>query len=196
MKKNLGYPLRHGEKWSTNERNEIKDSFKSGTSILDIAKNKDRTSYSIAWQLEEMKLISNKDKLAVKNGCEEIYYLEFNSSVKHVPVSRGVSINRSNYSDIDFNKILEFKEIKVCNIKPSNLLENNKINTKKVEPKLNSDSLEDSGSFFLVFIGSWLVIIILNQVLIFGACFAPYCLIAALPHTGILAGLATYFIRN
>lgn len=37
--------------------------------------------------------------------------------------------------------------------------------------------------FFL----TWLVILLLNQILIFSACFAPYCLLVALPHTGVIA---------
>lgn len=44
--------------------------------------------------------------------------------------------------------------------------------------------------FFLV---TWLVVIIVNQVFIFGACFAPYCLIAAIPHTAVIAGIITFF---
>jgi hypothetical protein len=38
--------------------------------------------------------------------------------------------------------------------------------------------------FFFI---AWLIILILNQVFIFGACFALYCLLAALPHTGVIA---------
>lgn len=37
------------------------------------------------------------------------------------------------------------------------------------------------------FFGLWFVILLLNQIFIFGGCFAPYCLLAALPHTGIIA---------
>ena len=39
----------------------------------------------------------------------------------------------------------------------------------------------------------WLVILVLNQVFIFGACFAPYCLLAALPHTALIAFLIIKF---
>lgn len=42
----------------------------------------------------------------------------------------------------------------------------------------------------------WGVILLLNQIFIFGACFAPYCLIAATPHTAIIAGFLVYFIRR
>lgn len=43
------------------------------------------------------------------------------------------------------------------------------------------------------FIVIWVVVILVNQIFIFGACFAPYCLIAALPHTGVIASLIHFF---
>ncbi len=42
----------------------------------------------------------------------------------------------------------------------------------------------------------WGVIIVLNQVFIFGACFAPYCIIAALPHTAFIAGIIIYLANK
>jgi len=52
-------------------------------------------------------------------------------------------------------------------------------------------SLVDNFKRFLIV---WLVILLANQLFIFGACFAPYCLAAALPHTFALALLANYFV--
>lgn len=49
---------------------------------------------------------------------------------------------------------------------------------------------------FQKFIVIWVVVILVNQVLLFGSCFAPYCLIAALPHTGVIAALINFFIRD
>jgi predicted RNA-binding Zn-ribbon protein involved in translation (DUF1610 family) len=49
---------------------------------------------------------------------------------------------------------------------------------------------------FQTFLIVWVVIIIVNQLAIFGACFAPYCLIAALPHTSIIAAVISYFISD
>jgi hypothetical protein len=46
------------------------------------------------------------------------------------------------------------------------------------------------------FLVLWVVIIIANQIFIFGACFAPYCLVAALPHTGFIAAILTYLINK
>jgi hypothetical protein len=46
------------------------------------------------------------------------------------------------------------------------------------------------------FLVLWIAIIIANQIFLFGACFAPYCLVAALPHTGFIAALLMYFINN
>lgn len=43
--------------------------------------------------------------------------------------------------------------------------------------------------FFVV----WAVVVIINQIFIFGACFAPYCLVAALPHTFVISLLINYF---
>lgn len=51
---------------------------------------------------------------------------------------------------------------------------------------------ENLQSFFVI----WLILIVLNQIFIFGACFAPYCLIAALPHTGLIAGLIVFFMNK
>ncbi len=44
--------------------------------------------------------------------------------------------------------------------------------------------------FFLI---TWFFVILANQIFIFGACFAGYCLLAALPHTFVIAALITYF---
>ena len=51
-------------------------------------------------------------------------------------------------------------------------------------------------SNFQTFLVAWVVILIANQLFIFGACFAPYCLIAGLPHTGVIAALITYFMSE
>lgn len=49
---------------------------------------------------------------------------------------------------------------------------------------------------FSTFLSIWLVAILVNQLFIFHGCFAPYCLIAALPHTGFIAALLTYWLRD
>lgn len=46
---------------------------------------------------------------------------------------------------------------------------------------------------FQTFLVIWAVILILNQLFIFHACFAPYCLIAAMPHTLVIAAIILYF---
>lgn len=46
---------------------------------------------------------------------------------------------------------------------------------------------------FQSFLVIWAVVIIVNQLFIFGGCFAPYCLLAALPHTSIISALILYF---
>jgi len=39
----------------------------------------------------------------------------------------------------------------------------------------------------------WLAVLVANQLFIFGACFAPYCLAAAVPHTVAIALLVNFF---
>lgn len=46
------------------------------------------------------------------------------------------------------------------------------------------------GGFLIV----WAVVLLINQVVLFGACFAPYCLIAAAPHTVLIAIAISYFV--
>jgi hypothetical protein len=43
---------------------------------------------------------------------------------------------------------------------------------------------------------TWLVIIVINQIFIFNICFAPHCIIAAIPHTFILAAIITYLDKK
>ena len=62
----------------------------------------------------------------------------------------------------------------------------------KLRKKMFTKIKENLKSFFVI----WLILIVLNQIFIFGACFAPYCLIAALPHTGLIAGLITFFMNK
>ncbi len=47
-----------------------------------------------------------------------------------------------------------------------------------------------------IFMITWIIILLLNQIFIFGACFAPYCLLAALPHTGIISAILTIIISK
>jgi hypothetical protein len=49
---------------------------------------------------------------------------------------------------------------------------------------------------FEQFLITWGIIIIINQIFIFSACFKLYCLISAMPHTFIIATLITYFINK
>ena len=62
----------------------------------------------------------------------------------------------------------------------------------KLRKKMFTKIKENLQSFFVI----WLILIVLNQIFIFGACFAPYCLIAALPHTGLIAGLIVIFMNK
>lgn len=56
----------------------------------------------------------------------------------------------------------------------------------KTKMQIIKENLE---SFFI----TWGIILFLNQVVLFGGCFNPLCLIAALPHTGFIAFLIVIF---
>jgi len=49
---------------------------------------------------------------------------------------------------------------------------------------------------FQVFLVVWVVVLIANQLFIFGGCMKSYCLLAALPHTCVVAMLITYFLKK
>lgn len=47
------------------------------------------------------------------------------------------------------------------------------------------------------FFSTWIVVILVNQIFIFGACFESYCLLAALPHTGVISAFITHiYLKN
>lgn len=45
--------------------------------------------------------------------------------------------------------------------------------------------------FFFI---TWGIVLLVNQIFIFGGCFASYCIVAALPHTGVIALLLLLFL--
>lgn len=47
---------------------------------------------------------------------------------------------------------------------------------------------------FQTFLVVWIVVLIANQLFIFHGCMAGYCILAALPHTGIISMLIVYFL--
>ncbi|WP_430755139.1 topoisomerase DNA-binding C4 zinc finger domain-containing protein [Magnetovirga frankeli] len=49
---------------------------------------------------------------------------------------------------------------------------------------------------FLFLLVAWSVILIANQIFIFNACFKPYCIAAALPHTFVLALILTFIVKS
>ena len=49
---------------------------------------------------------------------------------------------------------------------------------------------------FQTFLMIWAVVILVNQIFIFGACFEIYCLLAALPHTSVIAAVVVYFLGD
>jgi len=53
--------------------------------------------------------------------------------------------------------------------------------------------MSDSTKTFLIL---WVVIIFLNQVIFFGACFKGYCILNALPHTLIITAIIMAVISD
>ena len=43
--------------------------------------------------------------------------------------------------------------------------------------------------FFFI---TWGIVLLVNQIFIFGGCLAPYCIVAALPHTGVVSAVIVY----
>ena len=44
--------------------------------------------------------------------------------------------------------------------------------------------IKANAKFFFI---TWGIVLLVNQIFIFGGCLAPYCIVAALPHTGVIA---------
>lgn len=172
-----GYPENHGKKWSSKDLNNISKLFKSGKTIDYIAKKQERTCYSIAWQLYEMDLISEKQREAVKKGLSNIEYKIRNSN--------GFA-SGTNKRSVTHKKKIKTESVSSEIDKIFDLPKNKK--TKKGW-KIIFENVE---SFFII----WFVVLLINQIVIFGACFQPYCIIAALPHTGLIAATITYFISE
>ena len=42
------------------------------------------------------------------------------------------------------------------------------------------------------FFFTWGIVLLINQIFIFGGCLAPYCIVAALPHTGVISAVIVY----
>jgi hypothetical protein len=66
------YPANHGKKWTAQELSLVSKQFRGGKSIDYTANNMERTCYSIAWQLYEMNLITEKQREAIKGGLKVI----------------------------------------------------------------------------------------------------------------------------
>ena len=46
------------------------------------------------------------------------------------------------------------------------------------------------------FFSIWFVVLLVNQIFLFGGCIKSYCLVAGLPHTGIIAFFIYKFLKN
>lgn len=189
---NPNYPLNHGEKWSSAEAEDVERLFKSGLSIQKIALQKQRTAYAIAYRLYDANLITRDQRDAVRNGNDEIFYAAARlSTYKSSSIQMDGALHIKSYPD-DAEKML--RDLKEFNLSDG---------IRKKESEINGRRSDDvkSGVFYTVlnnfkkFLMLWAVLILINQVFIFNACFAPHCLIAALPHTGVIAIFINYVFR-
>lgn len=48
--------------------------------------------------------------------------------------------------------------------------------------------------YLAIFFVTWILVIILNQVFFFSACFKFYCIKNALPHTAVISAIITFLI--
>ena len=49
--------------------------------------------------------------------------------------------------------------------------------------------IKANAKFFFI---TWGIVLLVNQIFIFGGCLAPYCIVAALPHTGVVSAVIVY----
>ena len=49
--------------------------------------------------------------------------------------------------------------------------------------------IKANAKFFFI---TWGIVLLVNQIFIFGGCLAPYCIVAALPHTGVISAVIVY----
>jgi len=105
---------------------------------------------------------------------------------------------KSNFFD-EINSTIKSQDSKDSDIKIDLIRHNNKLKIKVNGEDYNLDQKtkmqiikENLESFFIL----WGIVLFLNQVFLFGGCFHLICLIAALPHTGVIAFLAAIFFIN
>ena len=49
--------------------------------------------------------------------------------------------------------------------------------------------IKANAKFFFI---TWGIVLLINQIFLFGGCLAPYCIVAALPHTGVISAVIVY----
>lgn len=171
-KSSLNYPSNHGAKWSEAEIESVKKLFKSGLSIQEVASIKERTAYAIAYRLHDSRLITFSQKESVKSGNSQIYYTQ-----RRKTVTKPTNIQTS---EPKIHLTNAKQEARIVSSPPKK--------TVKEKSSFFDVIKQNTTSFFTI----WLIVLVINQVFIFNACFAPYCLIAALPHTGIISAVLAF----
>lgn len=187
------YPRNHGKKWSSWDIQCIKNEFQNGDSIREIAFNHDRTAYSIAWRLYELNLIDYQQRESIKNYNTDIRYtrnISISAKTNYINASSRRISSRPQQELISNERKQEIKDFE----RLEKLLDYNTFGTSK-ETYSNKKRQETSETGFLeTFLVLWFFILIANQVFIFRACFKLYCIIAAMPHTSIIALIITFLL--
>lgn len=187
------YPLNHGKAWSSAEVKDVERLFKSGVSIQEIALQKQRTAYAIAYRFYDANLITSDQRDAVKNGNDEVFY-----SAAKLPIYKSDQIQVEKSSHIKnasdkVEKILDNTyEFDLSKVSLKKTDETNKQCGDDVKPGVLGAVINNFKGFLVL----WAIVILINQVFIFNACFAPHCLIAALPHTGVIAVFLNYLLKG
>jgi len=53
--------------------------------------------------------------------------------------------------------------------------------------------IKANAKFFFI---TWGIVLLINQIFIFGGCLAPYCIVAALPHTGVISAMKRKSVKS
>lgn len=178
-KKPQGFPKNHGAKWTDTEIEEVKYLFKSGSSVSEIAIIKERSAYAVAWRLYDLKLITLRQREAIKSQNIQVYYSEQKRPIQKI---NSIQVPNSPLTQSSVKRIDKLTNTRADIPRSEHIIDSKFFNVIKTHVE----------SFFTI----WVVVIFLNQLLIFNACFAPYCIIAALPHTGVIAAVLTYINKK
>jgi hypothetical protein len=151
-----GYPENHGKSWSVEDLKNIETLFMSGSSIDYIANSEKRTCHSIAWQLYHMGLITEAQRIAVKNGLTDIEHKLLKKNKLSKPIQSLSNLHVKELEDQIKKEELERK------LKLLDKLFDDDVTEKKVTKTSKNDNKKFN---LLELIISWTIIIIMLSTL-------------------------------